>query len=194
MDEHEQEALRRVSGGDAGGLEFLVARYQRKAVQTAFLITHDEALAEDVAQDVFARLLLEKRIRHYDPRRPFEPYLMSSVVHAALNALEKTARWQALPEEEGAEARLVELLRGATSVEEQAELAGMRRAIFQALGELSPRQRAAVVQRYYLEMSEQEMSAALGAAPGTVKWLLNAARARLRGLLGSVRKGLGDER
>jgi RNA polymerase sigma-70 factor (ECF subfamily) len=52
---------------------------------------------------------------------------------------------------------------------------------------LPPRQRAAIVQRYYLEMSEKEMAEALEAPPGTVKWLLNAARARLRALLGSER-------
>jgi RNA polymerase sigma-70 factor, ECF subfamily len=44
-----------------------------------------------------------------------------------------------------------------------------------------------IVQRYYLEMSEKEMSQALDSPPGTVKWLLNSARARLRSLLGSER-------
>jgi DNA-directed RNA polymerase specialized sigma24 family protein len=39
------------------------------------------------------------------------------------------------------------------------------------------------VQRYFLEMSEKEMAEQLEAAPGTVKWLLNAARTRLRSLL-----------
>jgi DNA-directed RNA polymerase specialized sigma24 family protein len=48
-----------------------------------------------------------------------------------------------------------------------------------------------VVQRYYLEMSEQEMALALDAAPGTVKWLLNAARERLRHMLGQ--KGESNE-
>jgi len=46
-----------------------------------------------------------------------------------------------------------------------------------------PRQRAAVVLRYFLEMSEKEMTEILAVAPGTVKWLLNAARGRLRALL-----------
>jgi len=36
-------------------------------------------------------------------------------------------------------------------------------------------------------MSEKEMAAALDTPPGTVKWLLNTARARLRDLLGSER-------
>jgi RNA polymerase sigma-70 factor (ECF subfamily) len=41
-----------------------------------------------------------------------------------------------------------------------------------------------IVQRYFLEMSEKEMAEGAGTASGTVKWLLNAARERLRGLLG----------
>ena len=48
---------------------------------------------------------------------------------------------------------------------------------------LSPRQRAVIVQRYFLEMSEKEMAKDAGSAVGTVKWMLNAARERLRGLL-----------
>jgi RNA polymerase sigma-70 factor (ECF subfamily) len=52
-----------------------------------------------------------------------------------------------------------------------------------AMDRLSSRQRAAVVQRYFLGMTEKEMADTLEAAPGTVKWLLNAARTRLRELL-----------
>ena len=48
---------------------------------------------------------------------------------------------------------------------------------------LSPRQRLAIVQRYYLDMSEKEISAQLEVAPGTVKWLLHTARKNLRALL-----------
>jgi RNA polymerase sigma-70 factor (ECF subfamily) len=48
---------------------------------------------------------------------------------------------------------------------------------------LSPRQRAVLVQRYFLEMSEADMAKESGTAKGTIKWLLNAARERLRGLL-----------
>jgi DNA-directed RNA polymerase specialized sigma24 family protein len=48
---------------------------------------------------------------------------------------------------------------------------------------LSPRQRAVIVQRYFLEMNEKEMAEASGSAVGTVKWMLNAARKRLRDLL-----------
>jgi len=53
----------------------------------------------------------------------------------------------------------------------------------QALLTLTPEQRAAVVLRYYLNLSESEMSAWLGAPEGTIKWRLHAARKHLRVLL-----------
>lgn len=79
------------------------------------------------------------------------------------------------------------LLERAASVEEQAEFNALKRQIFEALSQLPPRQRAAIVQRYYLGMTEKEMSEMLDSPPGTVKWLLNVARARLRSLLGRER-------
>lgn len=174
------QAIRRLKAGDMGGLEILVARYQRKAVQTAHLITHDEQVAEDVAQETFVNLY--KRIGRYDETRPFAPYLLRSVANAALNAIEKTARWVQYGAGTDVQ-RVAELLREAGSVEEQAEAARLKGEVARALAQLPPRQRAAIVQRYYLGMNEREMSEALAAAPGTVKWLLNAARTRLHRLL-----------
>jgi DNA-directed RNA polymerase specialized sigma24 family protein len=53
---------------------------------------------------------------------------------------------------------------------------------------LSPRQRAVIVQRYFLEMNEKEMAIESNVAVGTIKWLLNAARERLRGLLDAAHR------
>ena len=69
------------------------------------------------------------------------------------------------------------------SPEERLELSEFQSEVRKAMSRLSPRQRAAVVQRYFLEMSEKEISDELGIAPGTVKWLLHTARKNLRALL-----------
>jgi RNA polymerase sigma-70 factor (ECF subfamily) len=147
----------------------------------AFLITHDESLAEDVVQDTFMRLY--HRIHHFDPSHPFEPYLLRSVVNAALNVAQN-ARHLSM---EGDLEQVEGLLSQAASVESEMEYTQLKQRIVAALAELEPRQRAVVIQRYYLEMSEKEMAVALDAPPGTVKWLLNTARARLQDLLGSER-------
>ena len=176
------QAIRRLQRGDIGGLEILVDRYQSKAVRVAFLITHDELQAEDVVQDMFVRLY--RKIGRFDPSRPFEPYLLKSVANAAFNATRRVK--QQIPLED--DPRQVEqLLSQAASVESEVDALQLKQQIIAALAKLEPRQRAAVVQRYYFDMSEREMAAALDAPPGTVKWLLNVARARLRELLGSER-------
>ncbi len=179
-------AIRRLKRGDLGGLEILMQQYQVKATRAAFLITHDESIAQDVVQETFIRIY--ERIRQFDESRPFEPYLIRSVIHAALNAVRGSGKFTSLDDESG---EVENLLDRAASVESRVEFTQLQHEILNALSKLSPRQRAVIVQCYYLDMSEREMAIALDAAPGTVKWLLNAARERLRHLLGQ--KGESNE-
>lgn len=182
---HDGHAIRCLKQGDISGLERLVSQYQVKAIRTAFLIMGDPDLAEDIVQEAFMNVY--RGIHHFDESRPFEPWFLRSVVNLAI----KTAQKQARQVRMGAgsdDASLEDVLAAQDpSPEEQIEFSEFQQQVGEALQQLSPRQRAAVVQRYFLEMSEKEMAGELGAAPGTVKWLLNAARKNLRTLLGSER-------
>lgn len=53
-------------------------------------------------------------------------------------------------------------------------------AVRDALQELTPRQRAAIVLRYFDDLSEQEIAEVLGCRPGTVKSLLSRSKAKLK--------------
>ena len=176
----EQQAIQRLKNGDIGGLEFLVARHQVKAVRTAYLITRDPGLAEDIVQDSFLQAF--RAARGFDETRPFEPWFLRSVVNAAVKMMQRSAR-QVQVGEEADEFLLEEFAARVESVEEQVESIEVENQIWDAMQKLSPRQRAVIVQRYFLEMSEKEMAGEAGSAVGTVKWMLNAARERLRGLL-----------
>ena len=176
----EQQAIQRLKKGDISGLEFLVARYQVKAVRTAFLITRDTSLAEDIVQDAFIQAF--RAIRGFDATRPFEPWFMRSVVNASVKMMQRSAR-QIQFGEEADESVFEELIVRVESVESQVESSLAQNQLWDAMQKLSPRQRAVIVQRYFLEMSEAEMAQEAGSAAGTVKWLLNAARKRLRSLL-----------
>jgi RNA polymerase sigma-70 factor (ECF subfamily) len=178
------EAICRLKNGDIGGLEILVTRHQHKAVQTAYLITHDEQLAEDVVQDTFIRIY--QRIGRFDESRPFRPYLLRSVVNAALNASEKGRRWIQAGNDANME-NAAGLLLLAASTEEEADRAQLKKELSAALKSLPPKQRVAIVQRYYLGMNEKEMAESNSVATGTIKWLLSNARAHLRSLLGVER-------
>ncbi len=175
-------AIRCLKIGDFRGLEHLMRRYQVKAMRAAFLITGDKAQAEDAVQEVFFRIL--RRPGSIDENRLFEPYLMRSVINSALNLCRGARKSVSLgPDTEAME----KLIARAASVESQAEYAQLQAEIMNLLAELPARQRAAIVQRYYLDMSEKEMALALDAPRGTVKWLLSSARAGLRRMINKER-------
>lgn len=180
----ESQAIERLRRGDVGGLEFLVRRFQVRAVRTAYLVTHDLALAQDVAQAAFVRAY--ERIDQFDPVRPFEPWLMRSVLNDAIKAANHRDRVARLPDDGEADARpatgaLVDNRPGPEQLWERAETAA---EVWEALRQLTPAQRAAIVARYFLGLSEAEMTSVLNCPPSTVKWRLHAARERLRLLLG----------
>ena len=67
----EAEAIARLKQGDVGGLEALVHGHQVQAVRTAYLITRDRALAEDIVQAAFVRA--HERIEQFDTGRSLVP-------------------------------------------------------------------------------------------------------------------------
>ncbi len=176
----EQRAVKRLKAGDIGGLAALVKHYQSEAIETAYLITHDLTLAEDVVQDVFLQVYRYRG--SYDVSRPFRPWYMRSVVHAAVKAAEQEERTMALDMPiAGDEITLSDLLPdptpGPDAAVEQAELAA---ALEAALLRLPPDQRAAIVLRYYLDLGDDDISEQLNCAASTVRWRLHAARKQLR--------------
>jgi RNA polymerase sigma-70 factor (ECF subfamily) len=67
----EAEAIAQLRQGDVRGLDALVRGHQVQAVRTAYLITRDRALAEDIVQAAFVRGY--ERIEQFDTGRPFGP-------------------------------------------------------------------------------------------------------------------------
>ena len=177
------EAIDRLRRRDISGLGALVAGYQVQAVRAAFLITQDRAMAEDVVADAFLRVY--ERVQQYDSRRPFRAWFLRIVVNDAIKSAARQSRQVSLDQtpnvaEEPLAARLPNEDAGP---QEMAERAETRRAVGEALRRLSPSQRAAIVMRYYLGMSEGEIAGRFQRTPGTVKRHLHDGRKRLQLLL-----------
>ncbi len=175
----ERRAVESLKRGDIGGLEMLVRSHQTRAIRTAYLICRDKALAEDVVQAAFVRAY--EKIARFDLERPFGPWFMKVVVNDAIKAA--TRRGRTIQFQQGEEDPVALLADPETGPYELAEEAEERQRVWAALEKLPPAQRAAVVQRYYLDMSEAEMAESDASPPGTIKWRLYAARKRLSKLL-----------
>lgn len=175
---HERQIIARLRDGDIDALEPLVRQYQTRAVRAATLITHDRALAEDLVQAAFIRAY--ERIHQFDPARPFGPWFLRSVANDAVKAVTRRAPQPSLDQDALDPAILAD---PAPIPDELVERAETHAAVWDALAQLPPEQRAALVLRYYLGLTDAEIAREQDAPPGTVKWRLHQARERLRKLL-----------
>ena len=186
----EKLAITRLRQGDLKGLEFLVQQHQVQAVHTAYLITGDRFLAEEIVQAVF--LKLAGRIHQYDVHQSFRPWFFRIVVNDAIKAAKRQSRF--VPLDTLSESVLNWLNDPSQRPEALTETRELRDAVWKAIQSLAPEQRAVIVQRHFLEMSESEMVNELQRPPSTIKWWLHTARERLRDLLSSHRSNNYSER
>lgn len=183
----ERQAIMRLKRGEVQAMAYLVEVYQVKAMRAAFLITNDEKLAEDLVQESFLRAFA--RIHQFDDRRPFGPWFLRSVCNAAIKSIRHNYRQVSLDAEtDGGRSLAEKLMEDGPLPDDIVESHELKEQLQQALLMLTPRQRAVLVQHYYLGMSVKRISDELESKPGTIKWLLNSARVRLRGVLTLIRK------
>jgi RNA polymerase sigma-70 factor (sigma-E family) len=149
---------------DREGFDEFVATRSRMLLRTAYLLTGEHALAEDLLQTALAKSWFAwARIDG-----PPEPYVRRVLVTTYATWWRR--KWQG----ERPTGSLPEIpVPAVTSVED-------RDVLWRALGGLPRRQRAVVVLRYYEDLSEADIAAALGISTGTVKSQAAKALAALR--------------
>ena len=151
---------------ERGRLENLYAAHAPDAARLAYLLTGDRALAEDLVQDAFVRMF--GRFRDLRHAEAFGAYLRKTVVNLARSHFRRRGVERTYVERESR--------RPVFSVEQPTG----REEMWEALRNLTPRQRAAVVLRYYEDLTEAQTADVLGCAVGTVKSLVSRGLEQLR--------------
>ncbi len=174
------ELVVRAQRGELDAYSQLVARYQRLAIRAAYMVTRNQADAEDVAQE--ALLKGYSALGQVDPET-FRAWLLRIVVNQARNHLKAARRRVALADRSAADA----LTSRTEPSAETSMLAGEQRVVLmRALDELREEDRLAIGYRYFFDLSESEMVDALGWPRGTVKSRLSRALVRYRQALGEL--------
>lgn len=142
--------------------DFVRARHAA-LLRTAYLLTGHAQDAEDLVQTTLVKVVPQWRRIADNP----EGYVRRAMVNENVSRWRRR-RWRerstdTLPEQLGHEPDLADLM-----------------AVRDALRALAPRQRAVLVLRYYEGLTEAEIAATLGIAPGTVKSQARDGLARLR--------------
>jgi len=174
----EQELVERAREGDARAYEALVRRYQDLAFRTAFVIAGGSADAEDAAQEGFVKAW--SALPRFRAGSPFRPWLLAIVANEARNRRRSGRRQDDLALRVAEDRPSGD---AAPSPEAAALATEQRRLLLAAVGRLGETDRQVIACRFFLELSEAEMAAALGCRPGTVKSRLSRALERLRAVL-----------
>jgi RNA polymerase sigma-70 factor, ECF subfamily len=147
----ERAWVRRAQAGSVSDLEALFRAHWPRAFRAAYLVVHDAAAAEDIAQESF--LAAVRALDRFDRRRPFGPWLHRIVVNRAIDfARARTLR----AESELADAAAPDAAREVSD------------DVVAALASLSPDHRAVIVLRHLLGYTPGEIAELLDVPRGTV--------------------------
>jgi RNA polymerase sigma-70 factor (sigma-E family) len=156
---------------EAAADEFVGDLYQAHAlalVRVAKLLLRDQPSAEDVVQDAFLSLYQAlPRLKDHDQ---ILPYLRAAVINRSRSVLRARRR---------AVLRKVQHEPPMSSAEAAAMVSEDRRAVLAAVARLPRRAREVLVLRYYLDLADQEIAAALGVSRGTVSSTASRAMAAI---------------
>jgi len=154
--------------------QFMAARWPG-LVRLAYGLTGDRWLAEDIAQAALASAYAAWwRVRRADDPDAY-------VRRILINASHRRFRRRRVAEQAHEPQQLASSPLADAAVADPAELIGERSALLAALRELPTRQRAIVLLRYWDDLSDAQVAAVLGCAPGTVRSQASRALAKLRG-------------
>jgi RNA polymerase sigma-70 factor (sigma-E family) len=156
-----------------GRLDELYVRHAPAAGRLAYLLTGSNTEAEDLVQEAFVRVV--GRFAHLRVPDAFEAYLRRTIVNLHTSRLRRARVERAYLEREG---------RRPPEADRIPDV-GAREGLWRRLLELPPRQRAAVVLRYYEDLSEAETAQILRCSVAAVKSLVARAMETLRSTVGS---------
>jgi RNA polymerase sigma-70 factor (sigma-E family) len=164
------------SWGADEALELLYAAHWRRLVRLAVILVRDQGTAEEVVQDAF--VAVHSRWRSLREPENAVAYLRQSVVNKSRSVLRHRGVVSKYVEREAAQA-----VRTAPPADDSVIDRERRQQILDALAGLPRRQREVLALRYYGELSEAEIAAALGISRGAVKSHASRGSAALRAAL-----------
>ena len=167
-------------------------RYERPVFSLLYRMVRDRALAEDLAQETFIKVL--NGIASYRAEYKFSSWIFKVANNAAIDYLRKrtvdTLSLDGAPDATTSDARsrtALQLGDPRESPLQEVEARELGGAIEQAIGRLRPEYRACILLRHVEGYAYEDIASMLGLPLGTVKTYIHRARNELRGYLGERR-------
>ncbi|HUG82215.1 MAG TPA: sigma-70 family RNA polymerase sigma factor [Bryobacterales bacterium] len=179
--EPDAQLMLRVKDGDSCSFEILLTKYRRPVVNYLYRMVENQAIAEELAQEVFLRVYRART--SYEPTAKFTTWLFRITTHLALNSLrdlkgeKRHQSLDAAAQDGQTPLELADVRRNREQqLVEDARLVSVRAAI----AGLPEKQRVAVLMHKYQELDYSQIAGVLGCSVSAVKSLLFRAYETLR--------------
>jgi RNA polymerase sigma-70 factor, ECF subfamily len=170
----------------------LLGRYQRPVFSLVYRMVRDRELAEDIAQETFVKVF--NHLGNYNPKYKFSSWIFKIASNLAIDHLRRKqpetvsldGSRHARTTEEAEATRITVESRG-ENPEQFLEAKQLGEEIEEAIGELRPEYRTAILLRHVEGRAYEEIAGIMDVPLGTVKTYIHRARAELRGSLAHLR-------
>ena len=177
------QVMLRVKAGDDSAFDYLVQKYRRAMISFMYRMTHNAAVAEDLAQEVFLRVYRSRG--GYEPSAKFTTWLYRIATNLAVNHARDTRHERpenqvSLDEPDEDTGTTMDVPDSTLSVEENILRRERLNAIRAKVQGLPERQRMAVVMHKYQQMDYRQIADVLKLSESATKSLLFRAYETLR--------------
>ena len=176
------ELIRLIAHARPEALSALYDRYGRLVFSLALRALGDQALAEEITQDVFFRIW-EKAGTYRPEEAKVSTWLTSITRHRAIDVLRQRGVRPGLDHTEWTETQLMVIPDGADSPEEVTERALQQELVRRAVALLPAEQSRVLALAYYQGLTHSEIATLCGEPLGTVKTRIRLAMQKLREIL-----------
>ncbi len=189
----DQEVVALARAGKEAAYRELLRRYERPVFSLIYRMVRDEALAEDLAQDSFVKVL--NALDSYRPEYKFSSWVFKIANNVAIDQLRRreldTLSLDGAPDartKDEVEATALQAVDRTETPLAELESRELGSRIEQAIAKLRPEYRSCILLRHVEGRSYEEIAEVLDLPLGTVKTYIHRARHELRGYLEPYRE------
>lgn len=181
----DKQLIGRYLAGDETALEQLIERHKEKVYTSILFLVKDSALAEDIFQDTFIKVIDTLRSGRYKEEGKFLPWVMRISYNLCIDHFRRKKRQPTITNTEGFD--IFNVLDFADNTAEDDMVVGQtRRKVRHLVEQLPPEQKEVVILRHYAEMSFKEIAALTDVS-------INTALGRMRYALINMRKMIAEK-
>lgn len=187
---NDNELVQLYIGGNEESLSVLLQRHKRKIFSSIIVVVKDQALAEDVFQDTFFKVIQTLKRGQYSEEGKFLPWVIRIARNLIIDHFRRVKKMPPMPvyvNEEGEEISVFNSLSSEDSESGTEDYTKFKKSIRNLISELPEDQREVVLMRMYYDMSFKEIADFTNVS-------INTALGRMRYALFNLKKMIEDKK